>query len=259
MGGVPAAGGAARQRGVRGLGCSAARLGIRRTFILHANDSKLPSDPARADRRPLRPGHQPGGGIPRDQPEAPQGDRDRGSPRPGRGAVVAALLADHAERGRTVGGEPPAHLAGARRWPDRERPGLAGRTAPCRPATGARLRRSAGDPPRHPLLLEGRAPSAGNAPQSSKGTAEITVESADRASGYWTTRSDRDPGLNARTAGVYLRADPQTSRCWMAAARRSGPSSSRSASGSGSRLRTHSEHRPRPEAAQLRPYAATSA
>jgi hypothetical protein len=34
------------------------------------------------------------------------------------------------------------------------------------------------------------------------------VETADRASGYWITRSDRDPGLNARTAGVYLRADP---------------------------------------------------
>jgi hypothetical protein len=34
------------------------------------------------------------------------------------------------------------------------------------------------------------------------------VETADRATGYWTTRSDRDAGLNARTAGVYLRADP---------------------------------------------------
>jgi hypothetical protein len=34
------------------------------------------------------------------------------------------------------------------------------------------------------------------------------VENADRATGYWTTRSDRDPRLNARTAGVYLRADP---------------------------------------------------
>jgi len=34
------------------------------------------------------------------------------------------------------------------------------------------------------------------------------VETADRATGYWTTRSDRDPGLNARTAGIYLRADP---------------------------------------------------
>ena len=34
----------------------------------------------------------------------------------------------------------------------------------------------------------------------------IKVETTDRAAGYWTTRSDRDPGLNARTAGVYLRA-----------------------------------------------------
>src|SRR5207244_10678673 len=36
----------------------------------------------------------------------------------------------------------------------------------------------------------------------------------------------------------------QTSRCWTAGARRSGPSSSRSACGSGSRSRTHSERRP---------------
>jgi hypothetical protein len=34
------------------------------------------------------------------------------------------------------------------------------------------------------------------------------VETAERATGYWTTRSDRDAELNARTAGVYLRADP---------------------------------------------------
>ncbi len=47
-----------------------------------------------------------------------------------------------------------------------------------------------------------------NAPQL-EGTGEITVETTDRATGYWTTRSDRDPALNARTAGVYLRADPQ--------------------------------------------------
>jgi len=53
-----------------------------------------------------------------------------------------------------------------------------------------------GERPRHP-----------NAPQL-EGTGEIRVESADRATGYWTTRSDRDPGLNVRTSGVYLRADP---------------------------------------------------
>ena len=53
-----------------------------------------------------------------------------------------------------------------------------------------------GERPRHP-----------NAPQL-EGTGEIKVEGPDRATGYWTTRSDRDPALNARTAGVYLRADP---------------------------------------------------
>src|ERR671936_1127055 len=53
-----------------------------------------------------------------------------------------------------------------------------------------------GERPRHP-----------NAPQL-EGTGEIRVETADRATGFWTTRSDGDPGLNARTSGVYLRADP---------------------------------------------------
>jgi CAP12/Pycsar effector protein, TIR domain len=54
---------------------------------------------------------------------------------------------------------------------------------------------------------KGERPLHPNAPQL-EGTGEIRVESADRATGYWTTRSERDPGLNARTAGIYLRADP---------------------------------------------------
>jgi hypothetical protein len=54
---------------------------------------------------------------------------------------------------------------------------------------------------------KGERPQDPNAPQL-EGTGEIRVESADRATGYWTTRSDRNPELNARTAGVYLRADP---------------------------------------------------
>src|SRR5215470_11457413 len=39
------------------------------------------------------------------------------------------------------------------------------------------------------------------------GTAEIRMESAERASGYWTTRSDKHPEVDARTSGDYLRAD----------------------------------------------------
>ncbi|HSS45201.1 MAG TPA: TIR domain-containing protein [Thermoanaerobaculia bacterium] len=41
------------------------------------------------------------------------------------------------------------------------------------------------------------------------GTGEILTESADRAAGHWTTRSDTDPRVNARTSGVYLRAQPE--------------------------------------------------
>ena len=56
---------------------------------------------------------------------------------------------------------------------------------------------------------KGERPRDPNAPQL-EGTGEFTVETADRdrATGYWTTRSDRDPALYARTAGVYVRADP---------------------------------------------------
>jgi hypothetical protein len=54
-----------------------------------------------------------------------------------------------------------------------------------------------GERPRHP-----------NAPQLN-GTGEIQIESADRAAGYWTTRSDTNPEVNARTSGVYLRADAE--------------------------------------------------
>jgi hypothetical protein len=52
-----------------------------------------------------------------------------------------------------------------------------------------------GERPRHP-----------NAPQV-EGTGEVRLESADRAAGYWITRSDTHPQVNARTSGVYVRAD----------------------------------------------------
>jgi hypothetical protein len=55
---------------------------------------------------------------------------------------------------------------------------------------------------------KGERPVDPNAPQLD-GTGEIRLESADRASGYWTTRSDTQPDLRARTAGVFWRADPE--------------------------------------------------
>jgi hypothetical protein len=40
------------------------------------------------------------------------------------------------------------------------------------------------------------------------GTGEIRMESAERASGYWTTRVDKHPEVDGRTSGDYVRADP---------------------------------------------------
>ena len=54
-----------------------------------------------------------------------------------------------------------------------------------------------GERPRHP-----------NAPQL-EGTGEVRLESAERAAGYFTTRSDTDPHVHARTSGVYVRAHPK--------------------------------------------------
>jgi hypothetical protein len=55
---------------------------------------------------------------------------------------------------------------------------------------------------------KGERPRDPNAPQL-EGTGEIRVESADRAAGYFTTRVDKNPRVNARTAGVYWRAAPE--------------------------------------------------
>ena len=54
---------------------------------------------------------------------------------------------------------------------------------------------------------KGERPLDPNAPQL-EGVGEIRLESGDRASGYFTTRADTDPHVNARTAGVWWRADP---------------------------------------------------
>lgn len=54
----------------------------------------------------------------------------------------------------------------------------------------------------------GERPLDPDAPQL-HGTGEIRMESADRGSGYFTTLSSTQPQLNARTAGVYLRADAE--------------------------------------------------
>jgi len=55
---------------------------------------------------------------------------------------------------------------------------------------------------------KGERPMDPNAPQLD-GTGEIRMESADCGSGYFTTHAEAHPKVNARTAGVYWRADPE--------------------------------------------------
>jgi hypothetical protein len=54
---------------------------------------------------------------------------------------------------------------------------------------------------------KGERPRDPNAPQL-EGTGEIKLESVDRAGGYWTTRADGSDASYARTSGIYVRADP---------------------------------------------------
>ena len=56
----------------------------------------------------------------------------------------------------------------------------------------------------------GERPRNLNAPQL-EGTGDIRLESVDRASGYFTTRSDGQPQLHARTSGIYVRAAAEES------------------------------------------------
>jgi hypothetical protein len=56
-------------------------------------------------------------------------------------------------------------------------------------------------------FFKAERPRHAGAPQF-QGTGEIRLESTDRAAGYWTTHLDDTPKEGIRTSGVYLRADP---------------------------------------------------
>src|SRR5262245_56159236 len=63
------------------------------------------------------------------------------------------------------------------------------------------------DPPSVFYFWNGERPRHPDAPQL-EGTGEIKLESVDRANGYWTTRSAGVDAFFARTSGIYMRADP---------------------------------------------------
>ena len=179
-------------------------LGIRRTFILHANGSKLPTD--LLGLTSVR--YDPAGGAA--EVRAINEKLRKAIETAGRRGPVEGLWWQLSLTMRTE--DEPSAVSLLRI--SRERAGgldVNGRSWQEDGTLSARYWSEAAKEHRDPAGLcyfwKGERPRNPNAPQL-EGTGEIRMETAERATGYFTTRSDRDPALNARTAGVYLRADP---------------------------------------------------
>jgi Predicted nucleotide-binding protein containing TIR-like domain len=179
-------------------------LGIRRTFILHANDSKLPSDLLGLTTVRYDPATSAAEvrGINQKLRKAIEAEGHRG-----------AIEGLWWQLSLTMRSELEPSAVGLLQI-SRDRDGglsLNGRAWREDGTLSARYWSEAAKERRDPAGIfyyhNSERPRDPNAPRYD-GTGEITLETADRATGYWTTRSDRDPEMNARTAGVYLRADP---------------------------------------------------
>src|SRR5687767_2304640 len=180
-------------------------LGMRRTFILHANGSKLPSDllgltcirygeattPAemRVVNQKLRKAIQDEGRVSRLDGLWWQFSLTERSLRE---PSAVSLLRISRDRDGML------ELAG-RSW--QEDGSLCARY--WSEATGEKKESSSVF-----YYWRGERPLDPNAPQLD-GTGEIRLESADRASGFFTTRADEPTPMNARTAGVFWRAEPE--------------------------------------------------
>jgi hypothetical protein len=179
-------------------------LGIRRTFILHAHGSKLPSDLLGLTSVRYDPAAGPA------EVRAINQKLRKAIEAEGRRGAVEGLWWQLSLTVRTEAEPSAVSLLSISR--DRDGGlGMAGRSWRDDGTLSARYWSEAAKEHRDPAGIfyfwRGERPRDPNAPQV-EGTGEIRLETADRANGYWTTRSDRDPGLNARTSGIYLRADP---------------------------------------------------
>ena len=179
-------------------------LGMHRTFILHAHGAKLPTDllgltcvrygaatPAetKAMTEKLRNAIESEGRLARIEGLWWQFSlTERGPHEP---SAVSLL--------RVVRGRDGALELSGRAWG--EDGGLTARYA----SEAVKERR---DPSGIFYYWHGERPRDAKAPQL-EGTGEIRLESADRANGYWTTRADGRPKIDARTSGVYWRAEPE--------------------------------------------------
>ena len=179
-------------------------LGIRRTFILHAKGSKLPSDLLGLTSVRYDPATSPA------EIRAINQKLRKAIETEGRRSLVEGLWWQLSLTARSD--TEPSAVSLLRISRDRDGGlNVAGRAWQEDGTLSARYWSEAAKERRDPSSIfyfwKGERPRHPNAPQL-EGTGEIRVETADRATGYWTTRSDRDPGLNARTSGIYRRADP---------------------------------------------------
>jgi len=180
-------------------------LGMRRTFILHASGSKLPSDllgftcirygdaTTAAEMRVVN-------------QKLRKAIEDAG-----RAARIEGLWWQFSLTERTM--KEPSAISLLRISRDRDGAlEIAGRSWQANGSLSARYWSEAVKERKESSSLfyywKGERPLDPNAPQLD-GTGEIRMESADRASGYWITRADTRAKVNARTAGVYWRADPE--------------------------------------------------
>jgi hypothetical protein len=179
-------------------------LGMRRTFILHANGTKLPSDllgltcvrygdatsaaEMKLVNQKLRKAIESEGGVARIEGLWWQFSLTERSAREPSAVSLLQISRDRDGALELTGRswQEDGHLS-ARYWSE---------------ATKERK-----DAPGIFYYWHGERPRDPNAPQL-HGTGEIRIESVDRAAGYFTTHSDTHPKINARTSGVYVRADP---------------------------------------------------
>ena len=175
-------------------------LGMRRTFILHANGAKLPTD--LLGLTSVR------------YSEATSADEicqklRKAIESEGRVAHIEGLWWQFSLTERTE--REPSAISLLR--VSRDRDGaleLAGRAWQENGTLSARYWSEAAKEKKGPSGIfychKGERPRDPNAPRF-EGTGEILIESVDRAAGYWITRSEAHPEVTLRTSGVYLRAD----------------------------------------------------
>jgi hypothetical protein len=179
-------------------------LGMRRTFILHADGAKLPSD--LLGLTCVRYAET----TPAEIKEINQKLRNAIETE-GRLAQIEGLWWQHSLTARTE--DEPSAISLLRITRDRQGGlKLSGAAWQEDGTLSARYASEATREQRDPSGIfyfhNGERPRHPGAPQF-EGTGEIRLEDVDRATGYWITRSPTDPLLNTRTSGVYLRADPE--------------------------------------------------